>query len=62
MENDDLLFQIFDTDILLKITSGKLNAVYLAKKELADRGLDKNGKWTGFEKAYEIHGIKKQNS
>ena len=42
--------QPFTTAMLVKIVRGDVDMRKLAKKELANRGLDLNGKWVGFNK------------
>lgn len=53
--SDDLnpifLFGTAHTELLLAIATGKLDAVQLAKEELANRGLGQTGKWVGFAQA-----------
>ena len=56
--NPTFVFQMTATDILLAIAGGLLDPVELAKKELASRGLDANGKWAGFDRAREIWEVK----
>ncbi len=53
-QNPVFIFQMTATDILLAIAGGLLDPVALAKKELASRGLDANGKWAGFRKAEQV--------
>jgi len=48
-------FQTLPTDILVAAINGIINLNYLAKATLANRGLDKNGEWVGFEEAHRIH-------
>ena len=52
---DDLnplfLFQMTHNDLLVAIATGKLDAVQLAREELANRGIGKAGTWVGFERA-----------
>jgi len=57
-ENPNYLYSTVWTSLLTDIVNGKIDAKYLAGRELANRGLDKNGLWVGFDKAKEIHGIK----
>jgi hypothetical protein len=40
---------LFDTDVLVDVANGRLDLNLVALKELKNRGLDKNGKWIGFE-------------
>ncbi len=49
--NPAFLFSTTWTDLLTKIASGEIDANELAKKELANRGLNNQGKWVGFEAA-----------
>ena len=37
------------------VANGELDLNNLARKELANRGLDKQGQWVGFDKANQIH-------
>lgn len=48
--NPIFLLSMTATELLTKIVSGEINAVELAKYELANRGLDMSGKWVGFKK------------
>jgi hypothetical protein len=43
--NPEFLFQSVSEELLVMITSGKLDALLQAKKELKNRGLDENGEW-----------------
>ncbi len=56
--NPDYLFQIIHTDLVCQIANRKLDVAKLAKKEMANRGLDQYGKWIGFEKAAKFWRIK----
>ena len=56
--NTDYLFNGTWTELLTRIASGEINAQELAKKQLANRGLDINGKWIGFEAAKKAHNLK----
>jgi hypothetical protein len=44
------LYCCIDTDLLCAIVNKQIDPVELAQKELANRGLDNNGKWIGFKK------------
>jgi hypothetical protein len=46
--------QMFDVRLLSAIARGEVNAVQLARQELANRGLNGIGKWVGFEKAQRL--------
>lgn len=50
-ENPEFLFQMTHTKLLVQIATKRLDPVLSAKKELVNRGLDKNGKWIGHEEA-----------
>ncbi len=52
--NPNLMFQTMGTELLLKIALGKLDAQQYAKKEMANRGLDKKGKSVSFKDAETI--------
>ena len=47
--------QIALTKVLAAVARGELDLNQLAREELANRGLDKNGAWVGFDRANEIH-------
>ncbi len=56
---DELGFiQIAKTDVLSAIAKGELDLNQLARQEMANRGLDKDGHWVGFDKAHLIHKTK----
>ena len=56
-ENPAYLYSTVWTSLLVKIARGEVDANYMAKVELANRGLDDHGVWVGFAKAKRIHGI-----
>lgn len=47
--NERYIFQLIATDLLVAILKKQIDPVELANKELANRGLDENGKWVGFK-------------
>lgn len=49
------LYSTTHASLLLAIESDIIDAVGLARAELASRGLDANGVWCGFDRAREIH-------
>ena len=52
---DELGFiQIALNKVLVAVANGELDLNDLARKELANRGLDKQGQWVGFDKANQI--------
>ena len=50
IDPDKNMISLFDTDILVEVANGRLDLNKLALLELKNRGLDKNGKWIGFNK------------
>jgi len=53
------MFSLTATQLLTEALSGEYDINYLLRKELANRGLDRQGKWIGFDKAKKLHGIEK---
>ena len=49
--------QVFDTRFLLAIHHGDVDLVHLARRELASRGMDGNGRWVGFAEAGQALGV-----
>ncbi len=49
--NPLFVFQMTRNELLVAIASGKLDAVQLAREELANRGRGKAGTWVGFDRA-----------
>lgn len=47
-KNPDYVFCLTDNDILMKAVTGQIDLLELAKRELAGRGIDYNGKFVGF--------------
>ncbi len=53
---DDLGFiQLAMTEVLAAVARGELDLNRLAREELANRGLDAQGQWVGFDRARDIH-------
>ena len=46
--------QTFDIDLLSAIARGEVDAVALARKVLASRGLSPAGQWVGFTRAQQM--------
>lgn len=46
-----------DIQVLLAISHGDVKVDEVARKVLADRGLDDQGKWVGFDKAAKANGV-----
>lgn len=55
--NPRFMFSTTATLLLAEALKGEFDLNYLIRKELANRGQDKNGKWVGFDKAKEIHQV-----
>lgn len=53
--NPTFTFSCTSAALLLAIADGILDANELARQELANRGLDADGTWVGFDRAREIH-------
>ncbi len=51
--------QIAGIKVLSAAAKGELDLNRLAREELASRGLDKEGHWVGFDRASQIHNVKK---
>lgn len=52
--NPNYLFSTTWTELLVAIANGSIDARALAQKELANRGLNQEGNWVGFDKAAEL--------
>jgi hypothetical protein len=52
--NPAFTFSCTDSALLLAMADGVIDPVELAKAELANRGLDADGVWCGFDRAREI--------
>jgi hypothetical protein len=52
------IFNMTATQLLTEALKGEFDITYLIKRQLANRGLDRDGKWVGFDKAKELHQIK----
>jgi hypothetical protein len=52
------IFNLTYTQLLVEALKGEFEFRYLAGRQLANRGLDLEGNWVGFDKAKEIHKIK----
>lgn len=54
---EDNPFSLSNHEFMLKAAKGELDLNLLAKLEMANRGLGKNGEWVGFDKAAKIWGV-----
>ena len=57
-EDDCGFFQLAKSAFLSRVVKGEIDLNAWVKLELANRGLDKNGKWIGFDKSKKLFGIK----
>lgn len=57
--NPRYIFTMTSTKVLVEALKGDFDLNYMLRRELANRGLDEDGKWVGFDKAAEIHRIEK---
>ena len=49
--------QTADTKVLAAVARGEIDLNLIAREEMAARGLDRDGKWVGFDKARESHNL-----
>ena len=52
--NPHFIFSGIHTDLLLAIAAGELDAMDLVRDALINRGVNKAGKWVGFDRSAEI--------
>lgn len=52
--NPCMMFQNTDTALLVEVLSGAVSCTLLIRIELANRGLNQNGKWVGFPEAQRL--------
>lgn len=50
IDPDKNVISLFDNDILVEVANGRIDLNKVALLELKNRGLNKNGKWVGFNK------------
>ncbi|MEA2107891.1 MAG: hypothetical protein U9P07_00510 [Pseudomonadota bacterium] len=55
--NPEYMFQTICTELLVKALNGEIDLEMLARQEMANRGLGKDGEWVGFDAAAKIHGV-----
>lgn len=46
--------QLMSTALLIQAATGEIDLNEVARRFVSQRGVDKNGAWVGFDKAYEI--------
>ncbi|MBN8696327.1 MAG: hypothetical protein J0L87_07335 [Bacteroidetes bacterium] len=56
-DNPSYIFSLTSDRLLSEAIKGDFDLIYLVRRELANRGLDSNGKWVGFDDAKKIHRI-----
>ena len=57
--NPRFIFSTTSTALLLEALRGDFDLKQLVRRELANRGLNSEGNWVGFDKAAQIHKIRK---
>jgi len=55
--NPQYIFSLTKTQVLCEALKGDFDLNYCVRKELANRGVDGNGQWIGFEQAKKLHRI-----
>jgi hypothetical protein len=56
--NPRFIFSLTRSELLVDAIKGRLDLDRLARRELANRGLDASGKWVGFAEARRCHGLR----
>ena len=56
-ENPSYIFSLTSNRLLSEAIKGDFDLIYLIRREMANRGLDSNGKWVGFDEAKKLHRI-----
>lgn len=57
-KNPKFMFQPVHTELLVKAVNGEIDLQALAAAELRNRGLDRSGRWIGFEAARRLWAVK----
>ena len=55
--NPKFIFSLTATQLLTEALRGEFDLNYMVRRELANRGFDRDGKWIGFDKAKKLHRI-----
>jgi hypothetical protein len=55
--NPQFIFSLTSTQVLCEVLTGEFDLDYCARRELANRGVDGNGQWIGFEQAKKLHKV-----
>jgi len=56
-DNPSFIFSLTSNQLLSEAIKGDFDLIYLVRRELANRGLDSNGRWVGFNEAKRIHRV-----
>lgn len=56
-DNPSYIFSLTSNRLLSEAIKGDFDLIYLVRRELANRGLDSNGKWVGFDESKKIHRV-----
>ena len=56
--DEALILQSAATALLAAVVRGEVDLQALAAEELANRGVDRAGRWVGFPRAAEIHQVR----
>ena len=51
------IFSLTYTQLLVEALNGDFDIEYMIRRELANRGMDLEGRWIGFDKAKKLHKI-----
>lgn len=57
--NPQFMFATTHTELLVQALNGEIDLEMLARQEMANRGLGKDGEWVGFDAAAKIHGVQR---
>jgi hypothetical protein len=55
--NPKFIFSLTATQLLTEALKGEFDINYMVRRELANRGFDRDGKWIGFDKAKKLHRV-----
>ncbi|MEO6301575.1 MAG: hypothetical protein ABIP51_00255 [Bacteroidia bacterium] len=56
-DNPLFIFSLTSSKLLAEAIGGDFDLIHLVRRELANRGLDRKGKWVGFDEAKKIHRV-----
>ncbi|MCO5763241.1 MAG: hypothetical protein NHG36_17325 [Chromatiaceae bacterium] len=52
--NPKFIFSLINKKLLLDAAAGRIDLNALVRRELANRGIDENGSWIGFDRAEKL--------